>query len=81
MAEVSLAKLPSDKYHGTLLMINQNGSKYWYVAVRQQAITWTNVEPDLCRHKASLGHNELMQDHPISSVDAWQTHYSWIFLD
>ena len=28
-------------------------------AIRQQAITWTNVDPDLCRHKASLGHNEL----------------------
>ena len=25
----------------------------------QQAITWANVDPDLCRHMASLGHNEL----------------------
>ena len=25
----------------------------------QQAITWTNVDPDLCRHMASLGLNEL----------------------
>ena len=23
------------------------------------AITWTNVDPDLYRHMASLGHNEL----------------------
>ena len=29
-------------------------------AVRQQAITWANVDPDLCRHMASLGPNELM---------------------
>ena len=28
-------------------------------AVRQQAITWTNVDPDLWHHMASLGHNEL----------------------
>ena len=29
----------------------------------QQAITWANVDLDLCRHRASLGHNELtMQD-------------------
>ena len=28
--------------------------------VRQQAITWTNVDPDICRHMASLGRNELM---------------------
>ena len=29
-------------------------------AVRQQAITWANVDPYLCRHMASLGHNELI---------------------
>ena len=29
-------------------------------AVRQQAITWANVHPDLCRHMVSLGQNELM---------------------
>ena len=29
------------------------------VAVRQQAITWANVDPDLCRQMASLGLNEL----------------------
>ena len=28
--------------------------------VREQAITWNNVDPDLSRHMASLGHNELM---------------------
>ena len=27
--------------------------------VRQQAITWGNVDPDLCHHMASLGHNEF----------------------
>ena len=26
---------------------------------QQQAITWANVDPDLCRHMVSLGHNEL----------------------
>ena len=26
---------------------------------RQQAITWINVDLDLCRHMASLGHIEL----------------------
>ena len=31
----------------------------WLGAIRQQAITWANVDPDLCRHMASLGHNEL----------------------
>ena len=27
--------------------------------VRQQAIAWVNVDPDLCHHMVSLGHNEL----------------------
>ena len=34
-------------------------------AVRQQAITWANVDPDLCCHMASLGHNELTHQHPF----------------
>ena len=28
-------------------------------AVRQHAITWANIDLDLCRHMASLGLNEL----------------------
>ena len=28
-------------------------------AVRQQAITWANVDPDFCHHMVSLHHNEL----------------------
>ena len=28
--------------------------------IRQQAITWANVEKNLCRHMASVCHNELM---------------------
>ena len=27
--------------------------------LRQQAITWANVDPNLCCHMASLGNNEL----------------------
>ena len=34
----------------------------------QQVITWANVDPDLCRHMASLGHNELTDMTPMSSV-------------
>ena len=36
------------------LMISQ-----WLGAIKQQAIAWTDIDPDLCRHKASLGHSEL----------------------
>ena len=59
VAEVSLVKLPSDECHKTLLMISQHLFRQWLGAVRQQAITCTNVDPDLCRQMASLGLNEL----------------------
>ena len=38
-------------------MISQHWFRQWLGAVRQQAITLANV--DLCRHVASVGHNEL----------------------
>ena len=63
MAEVSIVKLLSDKCHWTLLMISQHWFRQWLGAVRQQAITWANVDPDLWRQMASLGHNELKRHH------------------
>ena len=36
-----------------------------YQAIRQQAITWANVDSDLCRFMASPGHNEL------SIINTW----------
>ena len=53
-------KLPSDECHWTLLMTSQHWVRQWLGAVRHQAITWANVDPDLCHHMASLGHSELM---------------------
>ena len=29
-------------------------------AIRQQAITWASVDPDLCHHLVPLGHDELI---------------------
>ena len=40
---------------------SQHWFRKWLGAVKQQAITWDNVDPDLCRHMVSLGHNELKQ--------------------
>ena len=42
-------------------MISQHLFREWLDAVREQAITWANVDPDLCSHLASLGPNELMR--------------------
>ena len=40
-------------------MISQHWFRQWLGAIGQQAITWANVDPDLCRHMVSLGQNEL----------------------
>ena len=58
MAEVSLVNLPLDERHSTLLMImevNIGSVNAW----RHQASTWANGDPDLYRHMALLGPNEL----------------------
>ena len=42
----------------SLLMISQHWFRWWLGAVRllrQQAITWAYVDPDLCRHMVSPG--------------------------
>ena len=62
MAGVSLVKLPSDEDQQTLSMISQYLPRSWLGAIRQQAITWANIDPNLCRHVMSLGHNELMSN-------------------
>ena len=59
MTESSFVRLPSDECHWT----NDNATLVG--AIRQQAITWTNVDQDPCRHMATLGHNELNVIQPI----------------
>ena len=33
--------------------------RQWLGAIRQQAISWANLDSDLYRHMASIGYNEL----------------------
>ena len=47
MADVSFVELPLDECHCTLLMISQDCFRLWLGAVRQQAITWSDVHLDL----------------------------------
>ena len=49
----------SGKCHKTPLRKGQHWFRKWLGAFQQQAITWANVDPDLIRHIASLGHNDL----------------------
>ena len=57
--------MPWDACHGTSPMISQHWFRQWLGAVRQQAITWANVDLVPCRHMASSGHNELINLLPI----------------
>ena len=63
--------MPWDECHRTLL-ISQHWFRLWHGDVRQQAITWANVDPYLCFHMASPGHNGLIRihsfEHQIVSV-------------
>ena len=70
MVEASLVKY---ECHWTSLMISQYCFRLWLGTVGQQAITWANVDPDLCRLMVSRGQNEFNQivehnitQHPVS---------------
>ena len=73
----------SDECHWTLLRISQHWFRKWLGAVRQQAITWASVDPDLCHHMGSLGPNELSLDwlctvqfnFYITSITLWAGEY------
>ena len=69
VTDASLVKLSSDECNWTLLMISQHWYRWWRGAVRQQAITWASVDPDLCRQIASLGPNKLILIQPFSTCD------------
>ena len=57
----SSVQLPSGERHKTSPMVIQHWFGYGFSgAVRQQAITWTNIDRVLWRHMASLGRNGLM---------------------
>ena len=60
---VSLVTMLSDECQWTLLTIRQHWYRQWLGAFRQQAITWANVDPDLCRDMASMGHSGLRYTH------------------
>ena len=44
----------------TSLMISQHWFRSWLCAIRQQAITWANVDSVPCHLMASLGQSELI---------------------
>ena len=73
--------VPSDDCHGTSPMISQHWFRWWFGAVRQQAITWTNVDLVPCRHMASPGHNDLTELYVIHHHTAFSAAFIYNFLD
>ena len=71
--------LASDECQWTLL-ISQHWLGQWFGAVRQQAISWTSVGPDLCRHMSSPGLNELTLEVPKdfmrSCLPFWKMYFN-----
>ena len=59
----------------TSLIISQHWFRQWLGAIRQQAITWANVDLDPCRHMTSLGHNELKQNMSWRHVNSFPWHW------
>ena len=54
----------------------QHWFRWWHSSISQQAITWTNVNPDPCHHMTSLGHGELKKCNlfPWDNVICWEAH-------
>ena len=48
----------SAECHRTSLVRSQHQSRWWLGAMRQQTFAWANIDPDLCRHVASLRHSK-----------------------
>ena len=62
------------------LMMSQHWFREWLGAVRQQAITWANVDPYMCQHMASPGHNELNLDPETNSFFFFNSNLSFSML-
>ena len=52
---ITFVKLLGGECHRTHIIKSRNWLREWLSAIRQLAITWAIVDPDLCRHMASLG--------------------------
>ena len=48
--------------------------------MRQQPITWANVDTDLCHHMASLGHNGLMSVRSSGSIRLHNLNHTQCYL-
>ena len=52
--EIAFRWIPPNIFDDKWTLVQVMAFSWWH-----QAITWANVDPNLSRHMASLGHNEL----------------------
>ena len=71
---VSSDLMPPSRRWISLDIADQRWFGRW-LGVRQKAITWASVHPDLCSHMASPGNNELMLS--WNSILMWYQIYKW----
>ena len=67
----------SDECHWTLLIRSQHKFRWWHGTVRQQVITWTNVDPDLCCHMASQRINKHLAWLNWYDFGVWKSKIIW----
>ena len=58
----------------------QHMFRYCLDVVRQQAIVWANVDSDIWRHMAPLGHNELNHGCLYKIWQLLKYNLNWILL-
>ena len=76
-SEIAIRWMP---FHLTWLAISQLWFRQWLGAVRQQAITWANVDPELHHHMPPLAHNNCDNKSPGQSIALHNTAICmWIF--
>ena len=77
---VPLVTLFSGECHRASLMKSQHWFMKWLVAIRQQAITWANFGPDICRHVASLVRQDFRTHRGFAILMLHWNHYDDVIM-
>ena len=56
--EIAHRGIPQNLFYGKWTLVQV--MTWCHYGIRQQAISWANVDSNLCHYMASLGHNELI---------------------
>ena len=59
----------------------QHWFRFWLGTIKQHGITWNNVDWDLCRHMAFLGHSELSYKRHGESTSERRSCFYWYSIE